>query len=115
MLGFSTSQQHAQSKICIPISFINYAFTKARYQYGLQDDQLSFHSTNLDKSLNEIDQLGHILLETSRIIATKFHLDVSEIYNLLPRIDINQTEIANFCPFPILRPGHLNCKVTLNT
>ncbi|ODM90201.1 Chorion peroxidase, partial [Orchesella cincta] len=85
------------SPLCISLAEINQAFRKARLAHGLlEPTHFSPHKSH--KNHHHIDKLGLVLVETSRILAKSFDLDYHQLYDLLPQLDLELTEIWKFCP-----------------
>lgn len=85
------------TSICISLDEINSAFRQARLAYKLLEPS-HFSPLKAHQHHHEIDHLGNVLVETSRILAKDFNLDHEQIFDMLPKLDVELTDIWKFCP-----------------
>ncbi|KAK2721117.1 hypothetical protein QYM36_003405 [Artemia franciscana] len=83
---------------CVTYDSVNAAFQIARSKIGLPAPK---GKTLTDQ---DIDNLGNVIVETTRIIAHQYGLPRDAVYNGLPLIDTKKTVINKFCPAYLKNP-----------
>jgi len=88
----------AQKNTCVTFDSVNRAFTEAK-------DQMPLAAAGT-KTLTDIDmdRLGVIIVEATRLLAKEYNLPADAIHAGLPLIDTRRTLIKDFCPAFLKKP-----------
>jgi peroxidase len=90
---------------CITYGIVNAAFKSAVEKLDLPMKMEIHESFNTD----EINNLGRVIEETTKILAETYKLNTVEVFESLSRIDTKRTIISKYCPLNLQRR---KCKMT---
>ena len=87
------------SDTCVTFDAVNSAFNTALSRVGPLE-----HQSDDDKLEERAGELGLVLQEASRILASQYSLSKDAISQGLPLIDTTKTVVADYCPTALQPP-----------